>query len=280
MTRNPYQASLQEPSLLESIFVFMDILGYSELIANSLKNGTQEQTLRNLHAALSKARKVLENNNDTYGSFDADIFALKAFTDNIVIGWPVDNDAVFESGIAFTCLAEFQLQMAIEGFFVRGALAVAPAYIDDIAVFGEALVEAYHGENHLARDPRIILTNTAMQAAKRHLKYYPDQTKSPHVRAILKDSDGQWFINYLDCVLSKKEDGEPYYEELMQHKAAVEQKLADHKSNPPVWSKYAWVASYHNYFCDLHPHHFSTKNSTDSNRIDVGLFQVCPSLIV
>lgn len=214
------------------------------------------------------------------GGSDADIFELKAFTDNIVIGWPIHNDAEFEIGTASTCLAQFQLQMAIEGFFVRGALAVGPTYIDDIAVFGGALTEAYHGESTLARDPRIILTNTAMQAAKLHLTYYTDKEKAPHARAILKDSDGQWFINYLDCLLENEEDGKPFYKELMQHKAAIEQKLADHKSNPSVWSKYAWVASYHNYFCDQHPHYFSNENRIDKSLFEVGLFQVCPSQIV
>lgn len=69
MNRNPYRADLQGPSLIESVFVFMDILGYTELIKDSQKNGTQEQTLRKLHATLSNGRKGLENNNATGGGF-------------------------------------------------------------------------------------------------------------------------------------------------------------------------------------------------------------------
>ena len=38
-------------------------------------------------------------------------FALKAFTDNIVLAWPVLDDAESEFGLAFLKLAYFQLQM-------------------------------------------------------------------------------------------------------------------------------------------------------------------------
>ena len=54
----------------------------------------------------------------------------------------------------------------------------------------------------------------------------------------------------------------------------VEAKLTLHVSNPPIWSKYAWVAGYHNYFCDLHPEHFEAEH-----RIDVDLFRSKPSRI-
>ena len=37
--------------------------------------------------------------------------------------------------------------------------------LDEIAVFGDALTEAYEAESSLARDPRIIVARTAMEAA-------------------------------------------------------------------------------------------------------------------
>jgi hypothetical protein len=278
MSRNPYIVSGREPTLRNSVFVFMDILGYSDLMIHAQKNGTQEATLRELHVALSESRQQLEEDSLPYelrNFGEKDFYALKAFTDNIVIGWPVHSDAETEFGSAFMRLASFQFNMAIKGYFVRGAMAVAPAYIDEIAVFGDALSQAYMGESKLARDPRIILVDSAVSAAKKHLNYYYPPAHAPHVRDILKDSDGQWFLNYLEAVLIAGDEHGPFYPEFLQHKVAVERKLAIHKSNPPVWAKFAWIAGYHNYFCDLHARHFG-----EEHRINIDLFKSAPTLIV
>ncbi|WP_155500118.1 hypothetical protein [Comamonas testosteroni] len=278
MSRNPYILDGQEPTVRDSVFVLMDILGYSDLMNQASKNNSHNSTLRALHDALSDGRKDLEDRDlpiELQALGEKDLFTLKAFTDNIVIGWPVHSDAEAEFGNAFMRLSAFQFKMAIRGYFVRGAISVGPAYIDEIAVSGDALMESYQGESKLARDPRIILTNSAVTAAKRHIEYYGKPEYAPHVRDILKDADGQWFLNYLDTVLIAEHEHGPFYEELLMHKQAVELKLDIHKDNPPIWSKYAWVASYHNYFCDLHPSYFN-----DDHKIDVDLYKASPSLII
>jgi hypothetical protein len=278
MSRNPYHAANQDPTLRRSVFAFMDILGYTEMFRKAERDGTQEEALRSLHRALTTGRKWLEDA-ETPEVMKAlakkDFFALKAFTDNIVIGWPVRDDAEVEFGDAFFKLGAFQFQMVLEGYFVRGALSVGDVYLDEIAVFGSALLEAYHGESSLARDPRIILTQSAVAATKQHLTYYGNRGHAPHVRHVLRDSDGQWFINYLECVLWAEDDCGPFYAEFARHKAAVEAKLAEHKGNPPIWAKYAWVAAYHNYFCNLHSHHFA-----EEHKLNVELFKQSPGLIV
>lgn len=278
MSRNPYHATGQAPTLRRSVFAFMDILGYSEMIKKSARDETQENSLRSLHRALTTGRKWLEDgdSSDTFKSLiKKDRYALKAFTDNIVIGWPVRDDAESEFGDAFFKLGAFQFQMVLEGYFIRGALSVGNAYVDEVAVFGDALMEAYQGESSLARDPRIILTESAVKTTKQHLTYYGNRRHAPHVREVLRDSDGQWFLNYLECVLWAEDESGPFYEEFARHKSAVETKLTEHKDNPPIWSKYAWVAAYHNYFCDLHSHHFD-----EGHKVNVELFRQSPGLIV
>lgn len=268
MSRNPYHASDGTPKLRNSVFVFMDILGYREMIEASEKDGTSQNFLIKLHKILADARLDLEEKNPgivefNEGCLPKDNFALKAFTDNIVIGWPIRYDANVEIGLALAKLAEFQLSMAIEGFFVRGAVSVGSAYIDEIAVWGDALNQAYDGETKLAIDPRIILMPTMVDVAKRHFKY--------HASDLLCDSDGQWFINYLAYLVSEVELCGPLCDEALKHKASVEKNLLNYKSNPRVFSKYAWVAKYHNFFCDGHKEHFP-----DEYRIDVALFREGP----
>lgn len=278
MSRNPYHTEGGVPSLKLSVLAFLDILGYADMIDQAHANGTHQETLRSLYSALTEGRRWLGDDDmfeELRGITRKDLYALKAFTDNIVISWPVYSDAESEFGSAFLKLGGFQFKMILSGFFIRGAVSVDYAYVDEIAVFGSALLDAHHGESSLARDPRIILTPSAVAAARQHMTYYSSPRFAPHVHDILRDSDGQWFLNYLECVLWAVDEQGPFYEEFLRHKIVVETKLDESKGKPSVWSKYAWVAKYHNYFCDLHSHYFG-----EEYRIDVNLFTKLPSLIV
>ena len=259
----------------------MDVLGFTQMLLRAERSHTQAEFLKRLHETLSKGREGLEEREipelkEAFDrAFSKDRYALKAFTDNIVIGWPIHSDAESETADAFTKLAMFQFNMVLSGFFVRGAISIGDAFVDDIVVSGNALIEAYNGECNLARDPRIILTKSAVTVVSSHLDHYAYREKAPQTRDLLKDSDGQWFLNYLDVVvLMAEEEQGPFYEEFEKHKAAVESKLAEHKSNPPIFAKYAWVAGYHNSFCDLHSQHFS-----EQHKINTDLFRAKPKLI-
>jgi hypothetical protein len=279
MSRNPYENVEGVPQLQRSVFVFMDILGYENLTRVAELDGTQQELLQRLHSALSKERKDLEGKDEGLAVLKKltpkDGYALKAFTDNIVIAWPIIDDAEIELGSAFSKVAWFQFNMALEGFFIRGAISIGEAYVDDIVVFGDALTQAHTGESRLARDPRIILTESAMTAVKQHLNYYSSSKFAPQVRELLQDSDGQWFVNYLETILIAEDEQGPFYEEFLKYKAVVETRLAQHKDNPLIFSKYVWVAGYHNCFCDLYPRYFSNEH-----KIDTELFRATPKLIV
>ncbi len=230
----------------------------------------QQTMLQQVHEALTIGREYLEEKHLAHLSlgFDFTDYALKAFTDNIVIGWPVRDDAESEFGRAFDKLATFQLQMVTRGYFLRGGISVGDAYIDEMAVFGPAFLEAYRAEATVARDPRIVITPSAVELVRKHLGYYASRRNAPQVRHLLCDSDGQWFLNYLDCVLLAEDESGPFYDIFLEHKSAVEAKLDKFKTAPPIWAKYAWAARYHNHFCDLHSHYFGA-----DDRIDVSLYQ-------
>ncbi|MCY3813080.1 MAG: hypothetical protein OXH15_14885 [Gammaproteobacteria bacterium] len=217
----------------------------------------QETLLVKLHEALSSSRQWLDHTHlpaaaQDFG--DKDLFSLKAFTDNIAIGWPLYDrrDGEGELGMAFGDLAGFQLTMVNAGFFVRGAISVGNAYVDEIAVFGDALLEAYVGESTLARDPRIVLTESAREHVVRHLGYYGNSSWAPQNRDLVQDIDGQWFLNYLDAILWGEDRGGPFFDELEKHRDAVQSRLNEHRARPTVYAKYAWTAGYHNWFCDQH----------------------------
>lgn len=267
------------------MLAFFDILGYIDTAKGAYESGNQAAMLTALYAALTGGRNWLEERafredfkdiDEAFNkAFAKDRYALKAFTDNIVIGWPIRDDAESELTDAVGKLIDFQFHMAVAGFFVRGAIAIGDAYVDDVVVFGKALLDAHEAESRIARDPRIVLTQPAIEALKLHLAYYPYPRNTLHVRTVLRDADGQWFLNYLESVLYAADDGGSAYGALLQHKEVVEAKLVQFKSEPPIWSKYAWVAGYHNYFCEANSNWFN-----DTHRINLELFRAMPGLIV
>ena len=279
MSRNPYQNEGKSPQIRPSVVAFIDILGYMDLISSAEKSDTQNEVLKRLHESLSAGRTWLEEayagSSELKKLTKVDRYVLKAFTDNIVIAWPIRQDGEVEIGNAYSKLSDFQFTMSLEGFFVRGGIAVGNAYVDDITVFGDGVTQAYIGESKIARDPRIVLTESAVAAVKEHLEYYGNPRHAPQTSEFLIDSDGQWFVNYLECVLIAADERGPFYDEFLRHKSAVERKLLEYKNDPPIFSKYAWVANYHNYFCDLYPAYFSTEH-----KIETEVFRAVPRRIV
>ena len=287
MPTNPYKST--SPRLRLSVIAFVDLLGYSDLIRECRSPTENLELLARLHATLQRSRQWLDgrpSGKSTQEDDDEeeDLHALVAFTDNIVIGWPVDpwglpeieldpilDDAESQLGLAFMGLAGFQFEMANAGFFVRGAVAVGDAYVDEYCVFGEGLLEAHEGESSGARDPRIVLTPSARDRVTSHLEYYRRAAGAPQNRDLLRDIDGQWFLNYLDTIHIGGDDV-PFLDELGKHKEAVETQLTRFRQRPTVFGKYYWVAGYHNYFCDLHDY--------ADYKIDVGKFEGSRGFIV
>lgn len=280
--RNPYISESGKPELRQSVVAFLDILGYKHMIRSANESKRSQEFLANLHETLVRAidymRDPLGEKYEIFKSkvLEKDLHKVVTFTDNIVIGYPIIdmfNDAAWELGLIFSQVADFQLTLAKAGFFVRGAIAIGDLYIDDYIVYGQGMVDAYTAESGRARDPRVVLTDATHEAIKSHLNYYADPSNAPQVRHFFRDTDGQLFVNYLERIMIAEGELGPDYESIMQHKTAVETKLKEYNREPELWSKYAWTANYHNYFCDLFTYF------TEEHKIDLSNFQMRPSLL-
>jgi len=279
-SRNPYIKNPGDPLLQASVIAFLDILGYKNMVLDAEEQGTSQGFLSLLHGTLKASvehlRYPLGKDDKIFKSpiLEKDLHKVVSFTDNIVIGYPIEDDAEMEIGLICNDLANFQLTMVKAGFFVRGAISIGNSFIDDFVVYGKGLVDAYEGELNSARDPRIILTGSVQDTVKRHLKYYANPTQAPQTRTFFKDADGQYFINYLEEIMIAEAELGPDFETLMQHKKVVKQKLSQHSLEPPIWSKYAWVANYHNFFCDRFA------SISNEYKIDMSSYQISPSSII
>lgn len=79
---------------------------------------------------------------------------MTSFSDNVVVSIPYDADRVLSS---LESLAKIQLGLAMEGFFLRGAVTIGLLFHDDEIVFGPALNRAYQLESKTAIYPRVLL---------------------------------------------------------------------------------------------------------------------------
>jgi hypothetical protein len=247
-SRNPYQYANGKPELIRSVVTFVDILGYRDLISAARTEVEASALLERLHGALVESRQYVDpaRREDVLSIYsDKDASTMRAFTDNIVIGRPIKYDAYVEIAATLQEISYFQLTMALEGFFVRGGISVGPLYMDDIAVFGHALLEAYNAEVTLARDPRIVLAPSARKIVEGFFETGEAGEKESFNDYVLRDVDGELFADYLHTVF--REDGQIYMDRLRTHRDRVSEKLTAHRGKPQVWSKYRWAANYHNF---------------------------------
>jgi len=250
--KSAYLAKSGKPWMRNSWVVYLDILGFTARLLRATADGTANQLLADLTAALNEAKVDLVIDYEEYTAYGIKEapYAVKMFTDNVVLGFPIHDDGESEFGRMIYIIGLWQFTLGRHGFFVRGGVAVGPIYMDDDLVFGKGLIDAYEAEAKLARDPRIVLAQSAMDLIHHHLAYYASVAESPHNTALLVDADGQMFVNYLYLPVDGAE-GLPkeFAQGIERHRDLIIERLQEFSADPGIWSKYAWVGSYHNHFC-------------------------------
>jgi hypothetical protein len=230
---------------------FVDLLGYRFLAEQMGSHQTFVEVLRR------SLKESFDHLVPSHGGWTGKPlpWLMKTFTDNIVLGYPiVIREGEAELGIVLGRFASFQIEMTLAGFFLRGAVAVGDLYMDENIVYGPALLEAYEAERSAARDPRIILAQSATLAMNTHMHRFQEVRRSAQHNEVLRDADGQLFVNYLyDVVQFEADMGYPTTDFLERHRRIVSERLRAFIAQPRIWSKYYWAACYHNFFCAERP---------------------------
>lgn len=229
--------------LKDHIVVFLDLLGFSDRMkAAGGDPAAANALLQEYSRVMTPALRVFEEKH-------SDLFQYKGFTDNFVLATPL-RDGLHPEGRFGTILrqvSDFQLQLALAGWFVRGGIAVGHFFMDQRLVFGPALLEAYDLEWRVARDPRVVLSADCKDWARSFLEFYLDKEDAPQNSYLLIDVDGHAFVNYLDSV--GLDYRSPAVEEMVaRHKLRVEAALRRFSSSPHIWNKYRWLAEYHDFW--------------------------------
>ncbi|MBQ4775612.1 hypothetical protein [Pectobacterium versatile] len=235
-----------KPVHRNSYCAFLDVLGFSERTRASYDNKTEDILLMEFHQILTESLTSFKEDTD-----DSMLY-FKSFTDNVVLAHPeFSSEMESEFGLILDPIRKYQFKMALKGFFVRGGLAVGQLFMDENSVYGAALLEAYRLESKVAVNPIVVLCDSTMTLVNDHLKFYAKGV-APQLRDVLKGPDGRYFINYLmECIVDGMEKQYLDTESLILHKQQIEKALINYAPIPAVFSKFSWLAAYHNYFCDL-----------------------------
>lgn len=241
----------EPPKLIPSFVCHVDILGYSQLCKEAIMSGTGDLFLEEIRTALNAAYARVRERATTWNGNNS--FEIKIFTDNIVVGYPIANLSrglgEGELGNIFDIFADFQLGLAMEGFLVRGGIALGQHYMDEDIVFGDALIEAVK-EDTSGGAPKVALTSSTVKALQYHLGFYADPATAPQHYDLLQDVDNSIFINYLQQAFIAFPDGGVFCDVFERHKKTLVDGLTKYKGVPSVRAKYEWAARYHNSVID------------------------------
>jgi hypothetical protein len=112
-SRNPYHRDDGSRVVRPSVVAILDILGFAAMAREAQRSGTEDAFLSSLYSALEQGRmhrleydKWIESEESVSRLMPKDNYALKAFTDNIVMGWPIRSDGETELGSAFDALVD------------------------------------------------------------------------------------------------------------------------------------------------------------------------------
>jgi hypothetical protein len=195
---NPYTKSSDTPILLPSFVCYADILGYSQRSKDALLSNNGLQFLHSLRDALSNAYNRIRQHSK--GFKDDSLYAVNVFTDNIVVGYPLNSAELeygeSEFGNILGIFSEFQIGLAMKGFFLRGGIAYGKHYMDEDIVFGDALLEAIDQDKD-GGPPRISLAPSVVEIVRHQLGFYGQTNYAPQYEHLLEDADGTIFLNYL-----------------------------------------------------------------------------------
>lgn len=204
------------------IVAYIDLLG----MTNRIKKEKDDLTLNILHN-LYTFSEHLTKKIDLDGQKD---IQFKIFSDNIIVAKklavePEQRARDIEN--LLLCVRGIQMDAASDsvGWLLRGGITVGKFFIDDVMVWGEALLRAYALEDKLANYPRIVLDDCVVRECMEREELLP---------YCVEDFDGVYFLNYLhNCHFS----GERLKNGFEKMKKEIEDKVDDKTRQKMIWHK-------------------------------------------
>ena len=221
------------------IVIFFDILGFRNLVNNSAKISGKEYD--KVKWVLSYIKKFYKD------EISKPYFTSKQisfFSDSVIISF--EEKEISQTFYTFCDLQILLMNLASNGFVMRGALSYGKLFHDKSFLFGPAFMEAYDNETKKAIFPRIILDKSILllnQGKKSQAAFKEDL---PYFFDILSiDDDGLLFFDYFYKGCNNLDSEEQFFQYMGKLKMMIELNLAAARKlkNRKVKAKYLWMKS-------------------------------------
>lgn len=180
--RRPRKAAKPEhPKYEERIILFLDFLGFKEIVEGTVGNPTNLEVLL---GAIDRLYQIGDDDKDLYASVSA-----TTFSDSVVLSYAVrEQSAVFYLllDIAFAII-----DLAIRGFLVRGAVTIGELVHTEKYLVGPAMVKAYEMESKEAKFPRVLLDPRLVEIARKaHADHHDPEDEAAYVKLFMATRSG------------------------------------------------------------------------------------------
>ncbi|MEG1491756.1 MAG: hypothetical protein RR394_05825 [Oscillospiraceae bacterium] len=211
---------------------FIDFLGVKEMVANDSDGNLLVVFRTACKAALHMCKEILND----------DAVTIKMFSDNVILCKRVykqesrTNDV--QGALRRVMVAASMFQYFIldtMGALVRGGITVGELYIDNMMVWGQALVDAYRIEGEIAQFPRIVIDPQLANG-----EFGKEISESA---AVACDTDGLYYLNYINLVW-KFHKLKSYNEALDKFFASNLAEAEKHSDISAVMKKLMWQEGY------------------------------------
>ena len=232
------------------IVLFLDILGYSNIISNCKDKQMENYYLDKIHSIIFNLSRFIEKRHicidQQNNSLHLSRFRSLLFSDNILFFAPYKNE-IDKCNLYMNLLyglSEFLVRYIKEDIFFRGGITAGNLYYDENlhCVFGSGLVKAYTLESSVAKYPRIVIDNELKPSpilwgiTQENEIYYLDYLSLGH--SLIRDSDIQEHVKM-----------EYFSSCLKEQKNAISKAYQKYLKDERVFPKYQWLAKYHNDYC-------------------------------
>lgn len=168
------------------VVAYLDILG----VASRMKTDNQIEPLNKLynlyrfHIDFFDVERGIKRYAD---------IKFRIFSDNIIIAKKLSSDKqgrMHDVENLFYCVSSFAHSAIGDGvgWLIRGGITIGNFYIDDVIIWGSALLRAYELENTIANYPRIVIDSSIISELRQYGNIHD---------FILTDIDGISYLNYM-----------------------------------------------------------------------------------
>jgi hypothetical protein len=228
-----------------SLLTYIDILGFRDLISSKTPNDIS-RFIRVVREAVEPTRWKTD-----FPELTKEEFAN--FSDLSIIWTPLRRKSKFppQGEIHSQILRMVHAQSVLlfdESILIRGGITVGDVARSYGQLFGPAVVRAYDLESKVARFPRIVVGEEVLHELSTNpsLWVHDRDTDLKAVNILLrKDSDGEYFVDYLRVMEGELEEPSKYSSYLLWHQEFIAQGLLKYRRDASVVSKFKWLKEYH-----------------------------------